>query len=77
MRHWIRREDRRVFAAGVVLDLLGQWTVVKTWGSLDSDRGGMMVICCADEADANNLLDSISKRRAARGYEMATKDDIA
>lgn len=65
---WTHQKERRWYAVDMTADIFGQLVVIKEWGSLDTDRGGRMVIPCDSVESAEKLMDAIAARRMARGY---------
>jgi hypothetical protein len=49
-------------------DLLGDWTLLKVWGGLGSNRGRMHSTGVASYEAGIELVDEIARRRARRGY---------
>lgn len=38
---WVHQEKRRYYRVLVYQDLLGDWVLNRSWGALDSGRGGV------------------------------------
>lgn len=72
MYRWINEEKRRYYSVRLVKDLLGDWTLILNWGSLDSNRGGMKVRVVASEAAWEAEIQKIEKRRKQHGYRRVT-----
>jgi len=46
MWYWLNDEKQPYYQADLVQDLLGDWTVVRAWGGLNSHRGNMEPCTC-------------------------------
>ncbi|GIZ54068.1 hypothetical protein NCCP691_40820 [Noviherbaspirillum aridicola] len=62
--------DTRVYSVVLDQDLLGDWTVVQSWGGKDSRRGGGKITHVPNFEDAMRLLEAITRRRAQHGYKI-------
>lgn len=61
---WVREADRRYFQAGIKEDLTGQWGLLTSWGSLDSDRGNKAFDPCNTREEAvERLIDCAIVRK--------------
>lgn len=69
MLRW-EREDGRFYAAFICKDLLGDWTVVKSWGGKGRPGTKIATIRCEDKQEAIDLLVAIARRRLQRGYKL-------
>lgn len=67
-RVWINPGKRRYYRAHLQADLLGDWTLTRSWGSLDSRHGQVRTELVDNQAHGLRLLAGIDKRRAVRGY---------
>jgi hypothetical protein len=67
-RLWINLEKRRYYRTVVQRDLLGDWTLVRSWGSLDSHRGQVRTELVSSYERCLKVIGDIDKRRAYRGY---------
>jgi hypothetical protein len=67
-RVWINREKRRYYRVVAQLDLFGDWTLVRSWGSLDSHHGQVCTELISTYELGQKVIEDISKRRAYRGY---------
>lgn len=47
---------------------LGGITVISSWGTFDSKRGGSKSIFCNNQLEVKQLLQNIKKTRLKRGY---------
>lgn len=65
---WVHHHKRRYYAVRVYCDLLGDWVLIREWGSLDSNRGGSKTELLESESEAVAKLAEIGKRRLANGY---------
>jgi hypothetical protein len=50
-------------------DLFGDWTLIKVWGGIGSNRGRMHSTGVASYEAGIGLVDEIARRRARRGYD--------
>ena len=51
-------------------DLLGDWSLTCSWGSLHSRLGNYKHHAFGTQNEALELIEKITKRRMARGYEL-------
>jgi predicted DNA-binding WGR domain protein len=58
----------RYYETSIVQDLLNDWTVYRRWGRIASRNGGHLINVCGSCEDAASLLETIERRRRARGY---------
>lgn len=59
----------RVYSAALQEDLLGDWTVVQSWGGKGNLRGGGKITLVESFEAGLVLLKSIAKRREQHGYK--------
>jgi len=69
---WINQEKRRCYRVRVYQDLLGDWVMVRSWGSLDTLRGGSKTDL-VDCSDVEGLLLGIEKQRVKKGYSLVNE----
>jgi predicted DNA-binding WGR domain protein len=67
-RVWINLEMRRYYRVVAQRDLFGDWTLVRSWGSLDNNRGQMRTMVIESYDQCMSIIDNITKRRTYRGY---------
>ncbi|MEW8139150.1 MAG: WGR domain-containing protein [Candidatus Thiodiazotropha endolucinida] len=67
-RLWINTNNRRYYRVHLQRDLLGDWTLTRSWGSLDSHHGQVRSEVVTDEHRGIQIMHDISRRRATRGY---------
>jgi hypothetical protein len=67
-RVWVNSEKRRYYRAHLQADLLGDWTLTRSWGSLDSHHGQVRTELVDNQAHGLRVLAGIDKHRAVRGY---------
>ncbi len=72
MQRWVHPEKGRYYQADLVVDLLGDWSVITAWGGLDSHRGQVRRAWVASYADGAKRLREIAKRRRQRGYSSVS-----
>jgi predicted DNA-binding WGR domain protein len=65
---WINLEKRRYYRAVVQRDLFGDWTITRSWGSLDTNRGQARVELVNSYTACKKVIKNICKRRCYRGY---------
>ena len=65
---WRHDRKRRFYSAWLERDLLGDWVLIRTWGSLDTrlGRGAQEVV--PDYAAGVEALRRLDRRRRRRGY---------
>jgi hypothetical protein len=61
--------DSRLYCIILDQDLFDQWTVIQSWGGKHNQRGGGKSIAVESFERGMTLIESIAKRRKARGYE--------
>jgi hypothetical protein len=66
--------DTRMYTVALQQDLLGDWTVMQSWGGKSSQRGGGKVCHVASFEAGAELLERIAKRRQAHGYCLTLPD---
>ena len=49
-------------------NLFGGTTVISSWGTFDSNRGGHKYIFCDNGKEVDSALEEIKKTRLKRGY---------
>ncbi|WP_338115990.1 WGR domain-containing protein [Thiocystis violacea] len=67
-RRWIHPQKARYYQVELLQDLLGDWTLVLSWGGLRSRQGGIRILAVAGEALGLEQREAIGKRRRQRGY---------
>lgn len=68
---WVNKEKRRYYKVMVYRDLLGDLILLRNWGSLDNERGGMKKeVVSHQEAEA--LLVTIEKKRTRHQYQLVS-----
>ncbi len=70
-RSWLNKEKRRYYRAWLMRDLLGDWVLVRAWGSTESRLGGVKQELMPDYALGKERLRRLDLRRRRRGYEPA------
>jgi hypothetical protein len=65
----INLEKRRYYRAVVQCDLLGYWTLVRSWGSLDSNLGQVRLEVIDSKEAGFRIIDATHKRRIERGHQ--------
>ncbi len=71
-RSWINADKARYYLVVLDRDLLGDWTLIKIWGGIDSNRRRMHSTGVASCEAGVELVDEIGRRRAQRGYVPST-----
>lgn len=69
---WINQEKRRSYRVRVYQDLLGDLVMIRSWGALDTFRGGSKTDL-VDVAKIDDLLLVIEKQRVRKGYLLVTQ----
>lgn len=67
---WVHSEKRRYYRASIYKDLLGQWVLVRDWGSLDSRLGGTKTELLEGMQEGHEKLVMIGKRRTTHRYAL-------
>jgi hypothetical protein len=65
---WINPDKARYYQVHLNRDLLGDWTLIKVWGGIGSNRGRMHSTGVASYEAGIEQVDEIARRRARRGY---------
>ena len=60
--------ETRIYTAILDRDLLGDWTVMQSWGGKSNQRGGGKVTHVESFEAGLKLLQAIAKRRGQHGY---------
>jgi len=68
-RSWINPEKARYYQVFLDRDLFGDWTLIKVWGGIGSNRGRMRSTGVASYEAGIELVDGIARRRTQRGYK--------
>jgi hypothetical protein len=72
---WVNLAKRRYYRTVLQCDLLGHWTLTRSWGSLDSNRGRVQHEI-VDSKEAGELRQKvIDKVRIYRGYQLTHRAD--
>ena len=67
-RHWMHPDKNRYYKADLVRDLFGDWTLVLTWGGLDTARGRQRITAVPSYEDGMEETRAVDERRRKRGY---------
>ena len=73
-RSWINPEKARYYQVFLDQDLFGDWTLIKVWGGIGSNRGRMHGTGVESYEAGIELVDEIARRRARRGYASVSAD---
>jgi hypothetical protein len=73
-RSWINPEKARYYQVFLDQDLFGDWTLIKVWGGIGSNRGRMHSTGVTSYEAGVELVDEIARRRAQRGYASVSLD---
>jgi len=68
MHRWIHAEKARYYQALLVKDLFDEWILIKAWGALESNRGGMRSTPVLSYEAGLERIGEIDKQRKRRGY---------
>ncbi len=74
---WERLTDEgyiRYYEARVVNDLLGDWTIVKSWGRRGCPLGGMEIVPVDDQDQALIKMRALAAHRRKHHYEVVRCD---
>ena len=69
-RSWINPEKARYYQVFLDQDLFGDWTLIKVWRGIGSNRGRMHSTGVASYASGIELVEEIIKKRKTRGYRL-------
>lgn len=67
---WVHAQKRRYYQVELVEDLFADWTIIQSWGGIDSHRGRMRIVWVASQAEGLKRIEAIGKRRGVRGYQQ-------
>ena len=65
-RRW--ETQTKYYEANLCQDLFGEWILMKYWGNKTSKLGGSQSTLVASLNDGLTLMETVKKRRNARGY---------
>ncbi len=74
---WERLTDEgyiRYYEARVINDLLGDWTIVKSWGRKGSSMGGVDIMMVDDKDEAIAKIRGLALHRRKHHYEVVRCD---
>jgi predicted DNA-binding WGR domain protein len=74
---WINDSMRRYYRVVFQTDLLGHLVMVRSWGSLDSNRGQIRSDLISSKQQGIDALNRIGKARIYRGYRLVSQDKDA
>lgn len=60
--------NQRFYQAQLVKDMLGDWCILCTWGSLNSRLGNHKTHVFSDKNEALVFVDALNEKRLKRGY---------
>ena len=67
-RAWVNPAKARYYQVFLDRDLFGEWTLIKVWGGIGSNRNRMHSTGVAPYEAGIELVDEIARRRSQRGY---------
>ena len=67
-RFFLRPDGRTYTILPAVQDLLGDWVVVTTHGSIASRQGGLKTYVATGEGDAQRVAERMARLRVRHGY---------
>jgi hypothetical protein len=65
---WVNVEKNRYYRIFLTRDLLGDWLVTKSWGSLSNASGRVTHVACLSLDEAKKMIEKIAQTRLRRGY---------
>ena len=65
---WINRKSRRHYTVHLAKDLLGDWVLLRSWGSLDNGAGRIQKSWMENYRAGCLEVERISTTRKAHGY---------
>ncbi len=63
-------QRKRFYRVILSKDLFGDWVVTRVWGSIGKANGRIMHAPCSSYEEAILMIQTISKTRKRRGYEI-------
>lgn len=72
IRVWINKATRRYYRVHLQPDLFDAMTLIRCWGSLDTQRGRVRNDVIQSWAHGLKLIEEIDKLRRSHGYIVAT-----
>jgi hypothetical protein len=69
MKYWVNTQKRRYYRVYLGRDLLGDLTLTRSWGSLDSRQGRIQNELISDLQQGRKILNEIGKLRVRHGYK--------
>lgn len=73
IQYWINAQKRRYYHVHMHLDILGDLTLTRCWGSLDSRRGRIQNEVVTNLKQGRKILDEIGIQRIRRGYKLTDR----
>ena len=73
-RSWINPEKARYYQVFLDQDLFGDWTLIKVWGGIGSNRDGFASSGVPSRNAGLEAIERISQRRSRRGYPRVASD---
>ncbi|MBK5963195.1 hypothetical protein CCR95_03595 [Thiocystis minor] len=70
MYSWIQPEKSLYYQAHLIKDLFGDWTLVSSWGVIDSRRGRVRKTGVPSYQAGLERINAIDKRRRLHGYRL-------
>lgn len=70
---WLNIEKNRFYRIVIEKDGANDIILNHKWGSCNSNRGGKKNISVQTEAEMQDFIKKMLKRRKVRGYELITK----
>ena len=67
-RAWVNPKAARYYQVHLDRDLFGDWTLIKVWGGIGSNRRRMHSTGVASYESGVEQIDEIARRRSQRGY---------
>lgn len=69
MYSWIQPEKYLYYQAHLVKDLFGEWTLVSSWGAINSRRGRVRKTGVSSYQAGLDQIKAIDRRRRQHGYQ--------
>ena len=70
---WVNTAAQRYYRLRVQRDLLGDLSMIRTWGSTRHAKGGMKADCVLDRTTVSQRIEAINKRRRRHGYHLVSQ----
>lgn len=70
---WYWEKYGRYYRISLQKDLWGKWYLVRNWGGINSNRGGIKIESYDTVQELDDAIAGVFKRRKIRGYQLVKK----